>query len=64
MRLKKFEQKILDSQLFGVLHYMHRTLQVMKIPTFMELRISESGLQMILYFKGQRNPPYHPGTSL
>ena len=55
--LKKFEQKSPTPLLFGVSHYMQGPFQVMKFPTSMELRMFESGLQTVLYFKGWRTPP-------
>ena len=60
MSLNKFEQKSPNPLLFGVSHYIHGLFQVMKYPTFMELRIFESGLQMVLYFKGLIIPPIAP----
>ena len=46
--LQKFEQKSPTPLLFGVLHSMHGHFQVMKFLTSMELRMFESGLQMLL----------------
>ena len=64
LSLKKFEQKSPISLLFGVSHSMHGTFQVMKSPTYMELRMFESGLQIVLYFKVWITPLYHPWTSV
>ena len=63
LSFKKCEQKSPTPLLFGVSHSMHGPFQVMKFPTSMELRMFESSLQMVIYFKGWRTPPYHPGTS-
>ena len=56
LSLKKFEQKSHITTLFGVSHSMYRPFQVMKFPTSMDLRMFESGLHMVLYFKGWRTP--------
>ena len=60
LSVNKFEQKSPTPLLFGVSQSTHGPFQVMKFPTSMELRIFESGFQMVLYFKGWRSPPVAP----
>ena len=50
LSLNRFEHKSPTPLLVGVLHSIHGTFQVLKFSTSMELRIFESGLQMVLYF--------------
>ena len=51
MSLKKFEQNSPTPPLFGISHKMHGPYQVIKISAYMEFRVFESGLQLVLYFK-------------
>ena len=54
LRLKCVDQNSPTPLLFGISHSMHGTLQVMKFSTSMDLRMFESVLQLVLYFKGWR----------
>ena len=54
LSLNKFEQMIPTPILFGVSQSIQFPFQ---FPTSMDLRMFESGLQMVLYFKGWKTPP-------
>ena len=54
--LKKFEQNRPNPLLVEVLQSMHEPFQVMKVYTSMEVKMFESGLQFVMYYKGGRNP--------